>query len=246
MLSFFQKKNVTKSDFGELRCDMHSHLIPGVDDGSPDISTSIQLLKGLHELGYKKIITTPHIMWDMYKNTPEILSPGYENLKKEIKKNDLSIELELAAEYFLDDYFGNLIDKDAPLLTFKDNLVLVEFSFVQEPIELKSILFKLQIKGYQPVIAHPERYLYFGAQKHWYEEMKDTGCFFQLNILSLSGYYGKAPIELAHYLIKQRYYNLIGTDLHNIKHLELLGAYSAHMPTIKRLIDSGEILNAEL
>ncbi|HLK27783.1 MAG TPA: CpsB/CapC family capsule biosynthesis tyrosine phosphatase [Puia sp.] len=247
MLSIFQKKNNNgRSDFSELKCDMHSHLIPAIDDGSPDVETSLQLIKGLHDLGYKKLITTPHIMWDMYKNTPEIIKPGYEKLKEELKKNNLGVELEVAAEYFLDDYFEKLVDTDSPLLTFKDNLVLVEFSFVQQPIELKSILFKLQIKGYQPVIAHPERYLYLGAQKHWYEEMKDTGCLFQLNILSLSGFYGKAPVELAHYLIKQRYYNLIGTDLHNSRHLELIGASSSYIGIIKKLIDSGDILNAQL
>jgi protein-tyrosine phosphatase len=223
MISIFQRKNILQADFSELRCDMHSHLIPGIDDGSPDTATSLQLIKGMVELGYKKVITTPHIMWDMYKNTPETILPGYNEVKNELKKNNLAIEFHVAAEYFLDDYFEKLVDSDAPLLTISDNLVLVEFSFVKEPIELKAILFKLQIKGYQPVIAHPERYLYFGAQKHWYEEMKDTGCLFQLNVLSLGGFYGKAPVELAHYLIKQKYFNLIGTDLHNSRHLELLG-----------------------
>jgi protein-tyrosine phosphatase len=246
MISFFQKKNTLQADFSEVRCDMHSHLIPGIDDGSPDVATSIQLIKGLSDLGYKKIITTPHIMWDMYKNTPETILPGFNVLKNELKKNNLQIEFEVAAEYFLDDYFDKLIDSDTALLTFKDNLVLVEFSFVKEPIELKAILFKLQIKGYQPVLAHPERYLYFGAKKYWYEEIKDTGCLFQLNLLSLGGFYGKAPVELAHYLIKQKYINLIGTDLHNFRHLELLGSSSSYIHTIKKLIDSGDILNAEL
>jgi protein-tyrosine phosphatase len=246
MISFFQKKNALQADYSEIGCDMHSHLIPGIDDGSPDLATSMLLIKGLSDLGYKKIITTPHIMWDMYKNTPETILPGFNAVKDELKKNNLQIEFEVAAEYFLDDYFDKLIDSDATLLTFKDNLVLVEFSFVKEPVELKAILFKLQIKGYQPVLAHPERYLYFGAKKHWYEEIKDTGCLFQLNVLSLGGFYGRAPVELAHYLIKQRYINLIGTDLHNSRHLELLGSSSSHIHTIKKLIDSGDILNAEL
>lgn len=246
MISIFQRKNIPQADFSDLRCDMHSHLIPGIDDGSPDIATSLQLIKGMADLGYKKIITTPHILWDMYKNTPETILPGYNAVKNELKKNDLDIEFNVAAEYFLDDYFEKLVDSDSPLLTIHDNLVLVEFSFVKEPIELKAILFKLQIKGYQPVIAHPERYLYFGAQKHWYEEMKDTGCLFQLNVLSLGGFYGKAPLELAHYLIKQKYFNLIGTDLHNSRHLELLGSSTSYISTIKKLLDSGEILNSQL
>jgi len=246
MISIFQRKNTVQADFSELRCDMHSHLIPGIDDGSPDVATSLELIKGLSDLGYQKIITSPHIMWDMYKNTPEIILPAYNAVKNELKKNNSHVEFYVAAEYFLDDYFEKLVDTDAPLLTINDNLVLVEFSFVKEPAELKAILFKLQIKGYQPVIAHPERYLYFGAKKHWYEEMKDTGCLFQLNVLSLAGFYGKAPVELAHYLIKQKYFNLIGTDLHNSRHLELLGNSSSYISTIKRLVDSGEILNSQL
>jgi protein-tyrosine phosphatase len=246
MISIFQKKNALQTDFSQLWCDMHSHLIPGIDDGAPDLATSIELIKGMIGLGYKKIITTPHIMWDMYKNTAETIMPGFNLVKNELKKNNLKIEFEVAAEYFLDDYFEKLVDADVPLLTFKDSLVLVEFSFVQEPADLKAILFKLQIKGYQPVIAHPERYLYFGAKKYWYEEMKDTGCLFQLNLLSLGGFYGKAAVELAHYLIKQRYFNFIGTDLHNSRHLELLGSSASHLHTIRKMIDSGDILNAEL
>jgi tyrosine-protein phosphatase YwqE len=203
-------------------------------------------VKGFIGLGYKKIITTPHIMWDMYKNTPDILKEGHAALQGALAKENLSVELEVAAEYFLDDYFESLVDTDAPLLTLKENLVLVEFSFVREPAELKSILFKLQIKGYQPVIAHPERYLYFGAQKQWYEQMKDIGCLFQLNLLSLSGFYGKTAQELAQYLIKLRYYNLIGSDLHSHRHLHLLQETSSIGNVVRKLLDSGDIINPQL
>ncbi|HVM87603.1 MAG TPA: CpsB/CapC family capsule biosynthesis tyrosine phosphatase [Puia sp.] len=226
---------------------MHSHLIPGIDDGAPDISTSLKLIKGLQDLGYKKLITTPHVLWDMYKNTPDIILAGYEKVKKEIAKQNIAVEFEVAAEYLLDDYFEKLIDEETTtLLAFYDNLVLLEFSFVKEPVELKSVLFKLQVRGYQPVIAHPERYLYFGANKQWYNEMKDIGCLFQLNILSLSGFYGKAAVELSQYLIRQEYYNLIGTDLHHSRHLEMLEASSSYSGIIKKLLDSGKILNSRL
>jgi tyrosine-protein phosphatase YwqE len=225
---------------------MHSHLIPGVDDGSPDLETSISLIKDLSEMGYKKLITTPHIMWDMYKNTPEIIRPRHEMLQNALRSNGIPVELEVAAEYLIDDHFEKSLESDDELLCFNGNLILVEFSFVQEPVELKSVLFKLQIKGLQPVIAHPERYLYFGANKQWYSEIKALGCLFQLNILSLSGFYGKAPVELAQYLIKQQYYNLIGTDLHNSRHIDLLRASSPYLPVIKKLIHSGSILNHQL
>ena len=245
MFSFF-KKNKSPIDFSAFHCDMHSHLIPGIDDGSPDFATSIQLIKGMMGLGFKKIITTPHIMWDMYKNTAEIILPKYEELKNELRKNKVEIAFQVAAEYFLDDYFEKLVDSNTPLLCIKDKMVLVEFSFVQEPIELKSLLFKLQINGYQPIIAHPERYLYFGAKKFWYDEMKDIGCHFQLNVLSLGGFYGKAPVELSQYLIKKNYINLIGTDLHHAGHLEMLANSPIYFPTIKALLDSGKLLNPQL
>ncbi|MBS1665965.1 MAG: hypothetical protein JST58_01170 [Bacteroidetes bacterium] len=246
MFSFFHKKNIGKVDFSELGCDMHSHLIPGIDDGSPSLDVSLKLIDGMVGLGFKKIITTPHIMWDMYKNTSETILPGYQQVKAALQKNKVPVEFEVAAEYFLDDYFEKLLDTETPLLSFNNNMVLVEFSFVQEPAELKSILFKMQVRGYQPVIAHPERYLYFGAKKHWYDDIKDTGCYFQLNALSLSGFYGKMPIELANYLIKKKYINLIGTDLHNDRHLEMLGDSSPYFSIIKKLMDSGEMLNPNL
>jgi len=247
MISIFRNKKNVSVNFSEIRCDMHSHLIPGIDDGAPDISTSLKLIKGLQDLGYKKLITTPHVLWDMYKNTPDIILAGYEKVKKEIAKQNIAVEFEVAAEYLLDDYFEKLIDEETTtLLAFYDNLVLLEFSFVKEPVELKSVLFKLQVRGYQPVIAHPERYLYFGANKQWYNEMKDIGCLFQLNILSLSGFYGKAAVELSQYLIRQEYYNLIGTDLHHSRHLEMLEASSSYSGIIKKLLDSGKILNSRL
>jgi protein-tyrosine phosphatase len=241
MVSFFHKKK-SSLDFCSLNCDMHSHLIPGIDDGVPDLETSIKLITGLMNLGYKKIITTPHIMWDLYKNNNAIIQSGWKAVKDEIEKKKLAVDFQVAAEYFMDDHFDEIVDNDVALLTLKDNMVLVEFSFVQEPIELKNIIFKLQIKGYQPVVAHPERYLYFGANKNWYDEMKNAGCIFQVNLLSLIGFYGKPTFELAQYLIKKKYVDLLGTDLHNERHLEILQNYPSS-DLISKLMDSGMIQN---
>ena len=244
MFSIFRKKPETSADLSALYCDMHSHLIPGIDDGSPDMDTSIKLIEGLIRLGYRKIITTPHIMWDMYKNTNQIIQSGWEKLCDELERRKMAVEFYAAAEYFMDDHFAMLLDREEPLLTLKDNLVLVEFSFVKEPTDFKQLIFNMQIRGYQPVLAHPERYLYFGANKEWYDTIKDTGCLFQVNILSLSGYYGKAPMDLAHYLVKQKYINLLGTDLHNSNHIE--GLKHSPFDLIKKLLDSGMILNPQL
>jgi tyrosine-protein phosphatase YwqE len=225
---------------------MHSHLVPGIDDGAPDVDTSLQLIRGMHELGYKKLITTPHIMWEMFKNTHEKILAAYQSIKIKLEQSNIPVELLVAAEYYMDDHFDELLRKDEPLLTLKDNLVLVEFSFIRQPVDLKEMLFKLLIKGYQPVIAHPERYLYFGAHKNWYDEMKDQGCLFQLNLLSLCGFYGKKQEELAQYLIRKKYVDLIGTDLHNAHHLQILKSSSSIMDAVKKLLDAGMIQNPHL
>jgi tyrosine-protein phosphatase YwqE len=245
MFKLFSKPKSAKADYSQLTVDMHSHLLPGIDDGSPDIETSLQLIRSMMELGYTKFITTPHIMWDMYKNTSEIILEKLEIVRAAAKAEGLNVEINAAAEYFLDDYVAGLVKKNEPLLTVSGNMVLVEFSLAHPSMSLKDILFDMQMQGYQPVIAHPERYIYLEHNKEFYEELKDIGCLFQLNLLSLGGYYGKSVNELAQYLIKKGHYDLIGTDLHHARHLEAL-----HNPAIatllKKLIDSGKIRNKEL
>jgi tyrosine-protein phosphatase YwqE len=245
MFSFWKKGNAERFDYSLLQTDMHSHLIPGIDDGAPDMDAAVQLIKGLAELGYKKLITTPHVMWDMYKNTtPGILS-GYEMLQQRIKEENIDITIGVAAEYFLDNYVKKLLANKEPLLTIKDNLVLVEFSMASEPIDLKEILFEMQLQGYQPVIAHPERYSYHERNSEFFAVMKSSGYWFQLNILSLAGLYGKSARTLAHNFIKNNYYELAGTDLHNPLHVRALSDPSITVE-LKKLLDSGTLKNMEL
>ena len=225
---------------------MHSHLIPGIDDGSRDMEMSLRLITGLRELGYKKLITTPHINGDHFPNTPETIRSGLAAVRTAIKDRQLDVGIDAAAEYLLDDHFSSTLDSGQPLLTFHGNWVLVEFSFVVPAINSMETLFSLQMKGYQPVLAHPERYLYFGAEKGWYDRLRDAGCLFQLNLLSLKGHYGKLAHQLAGYLIKKRYVDLLGTDLHHEKHLQLLTSSSVIHDTVAKLLDSGMIRNAEL
>ncbi len=239
------KSSTGKADLSILKTDMHSHLLPGIDDGSPDISTSLQLIKGMMELGYTKLVTTPHIMWDMYKNTSEIILQKLELVREAVKAEGLNVEINAAAEYFLDDHVHSLVKSNTPLLTISGNMVLVEFSLAYPSQSLKEILFDMQMQNYQPVIAHPERYIYLEKNKDFYQELKDIGCLFQLNLLSLGGYYGKSPQLLSEHLIKKGYYDLIGTDLHGFRHLEALDN-PAITNSMKKLMDSGKIKNAEL
>jgi len=244
MFSIFKKKVYPKTDLSALVCDMHSHLLPGIDDGSPDPETSIKLIEGLTDLGYKKLITTPHIMWDLYKNDSRTIAAAYQTLYE--VPGQLTLTLHTAAEYYLDNYFDQYLLNNSPLLTIKDKWVLVEFSFVTVPVNLKQTLFNLQINGYQPILAHPERYMYFAGDKKKYDELYEAGCFFQLNLLSLTGYYGKGPQELAEYLIKKRYVHLLGTDLHHERHLNALRSSGELNDQVKYLLDTCSILNPAL
>jgi len=239
------KPATSKVDFSSLKADMHSHLLPGIDDGSPDMETSLDLIRGMTGLGYSKLITTPHIMWDMYKNTRKIILDKLEQLRVAVKAEGLTIEIDAGAEYFLDDYVAGLLRNNEPLLTVSGNMVLVEFSLAQPSMSLKDILFEMQMQGYQPIIAHPERYIYLEHNKDFYEELKDIGCLFQLNLLSLGNHYGKSVHELAQYLIKKGYYDLVGTDLHHYRHLEAL--YNSDLiNSLNKVLDSCKIMNDQL
>ena len=249
MFSLFSKgktrEAAVKVDLKSIGTDMHSHLLPGIDDGSPDLETSLHLIRGMNALGYTKLITTPHIMWDMYQNTRDGILQKLDVVRAAVEKEKLGVEIHAAAEYFMDDHFTGLMKADEPLLTIGGNMVLVEFSLAHRPMSLKDILFDMQLKGYQPVIAHPERYVYLENAKDFYDDLRDIGCLFQLNLLSLSGYYGRSAADLANYLIKKGYYDLAGTDLHNERHLYALqdGLFGAGL---KKLQDAGSLRNAEL
>ena len=242
---FFKKKNIPPLDLSWLRTDMHSHLIPGIDDGAKDITSSLQLIKGFIELGYKKIITTPHILWEIYPNTADIINKGVSELKAAIDQEGLKIDIHAAAEYFIDDHFEDELRKKTPLLCINNNLVLVEFSMVTAPFDLQKVIFNLQMQEYQPVIAHPERYTYLIRNKAMLEQLKTAGCIFQINLLSLTGYYGRSVQELAEYLVMNNYYELAGTDLHHSHHLTALQKLAVS-PLYTRLKDSGTIKNYSL
>jgi protein-tyrosine phosphatase len=245
MFKFFSKAKPGKPVLEILKTDIHSHLLPGIDDGSPDLATSLELIKGMKESGYSKLITTPHIMWDMYQNTRDGILTLLDELQHVLAEEKIDIELDAAAEYFLDDYVMGLLKKKEPLLTFGDNMVLTEFSMASPPIDLKEILFEMRMQDYQPVIAHPERYIYLEHNKEFYDELKDAGYLFQLNLLSFAGVYGRSVKELANYIANKGYYDLAGTDLHNQKHLKALQnpAIASHL---EKLLETGQIRNMQL
>ncbi len=246
MFSIFKKKYSKPLDFSGLRVDMNSHVLPGIDDGAPDSEVSRELISGLKDLGYEKLVATPHVIRDMYNNDPKTINGARRMMEDDLKAAGVEIPLRAAAEYFMDDNFKQMVEKGTELLTIHENKVLVEFSFVTAPLDYKEQFFQLQINGYQPILAHPERYSYLWNRREMFDELKSIGCLFQLNILSLTGHYGKAAVEMAQYLIKKDYINLVGTDLHHSRHLDALRHSSGIAETINDLLHSGRLLNPTL
>lgn len=239
---FLKKKQSSTTDLSWIHTDMHSHLIPGIDDGSPDMATSLELIKGFVELGYKKIVTTPHILWEVYPNTAAGITTGADELRSALAEAGIHIELKAAAEYFIDEHFQELLANKIPLLTISANMVLVEFSMLTAPLDLQEVLFEMQMQNYQPVLAHPERYTYLSRKKEFFDELKNAGCLFQLNLLSISGHYGSAVQELSEYLLKKDYYDFAGTDLHHQRHLAALQKMGTSA-FLKRLREAGSLKN---
>ena len=215
--SIFSKK---KSFEGLLSTtDLHSHLLPGIDDGVQSIEESLEVIKGFVNLGFKKLVTTPHVMHDFYRNDATIILSKLEEVRTAVSKESLAIEIEAAAEYYLDEYFLSQINSKSNLLTFGDNYVLFELSFMTKPLTIKEAVFSMQTNGYKPVLAHAERYLYYHDSIKDLQELANNGVLLQLNLLSLSGYYSKAVKKMANKLIDLGIISFIGSDCHNPKQL---------------------------
>lgn len=233
--NIFKGTDNPEPDFSFLGTDMHSHLIPGVDDGSPDVATSISLIKELKKRGYKKLITTPHIFLDYYPNNSVTLNIGYEKLQLGMQKAGMDFPVRVAAEYYLDTHVMDLLEEGIPLLALSGNKVLVEFSMVTPPMHRDELLFRLRIKGYEPVIAHPERYTYYHQDFDQYEYLVDQGFALQLNILSFSGQYGKRVQKTAHQLMDKKLVQYLGTDLHHARHAARLEDLQENKKLMKKL-----------
>lgn len=219
LFSIFRREKNFTENYAGLVVDMHSHLIPGIDDGVGTLDEAVHLAEMMAGLSFQKLITTPHIMLDGYKNTPEIIKGGLEQVQNALDKKGLSIPIEAAAEYFFDEGFERLINK-GELLTFGNNYVLFEISFINRPAGLEQLVFQLQAKGYKPVLAHPERYPYlFTPGLDEYQKLKESGLFFQINIPSIAGAYSPGSRNAAQKLIDSGMVDFIASDLHNAHQL---------------------------
>ena len=205
-----------------LDIDMHSHLIPSIDDGSKSIEDSLEILHSMSRLGYKKIITTPHIMMDKYPNSTEIILDGLNRLREAIEADGLDISIDVGAEYYMDENFNTLLDRDDILTIGDDNYVLFETSYITKPIYFKDTIYKMQVKGYKPILAHPERYRYISNPKEEFLRLKDLGILFQLDINSLGGHYGKLAKRYAKIMVQMGIVDFLGSDVHYNKQTSFL------------------------
>ncbi|ANW96779.1 histidinol phosphatase [Wenyingzhuangia fucanilytica] len=202
--------------------DIHSHLLPGIDDGAKTIEDSIGLVKRMQKQGINNFRITPHVLGGVWENSSELIKEKEAELKAALIENGFhDVNIHASAEYMLDDNFSQLLEND-DLLPLKDKYILVEMSFFNPPFNLDDLLFQIQVKGYIPVLAHPERYNYYHDNIAQYEKLIEAGCLFQLNLLSLTEQYGKPTTKTAYTLLKKGMYTFVGTDTHHKRHIHLI------------------------
>jgi tyrosine-protein phosphatase YwqE len=225
---------------GSLHADMHSHLLPGLDDGAETVAHSLELLRELRDLGFKKLIMTPHVMGDFYKNTPEGIRAALAELRAAAATAGLAdVQLECAAEYYLDEWLGQKLAAGTELLSFggENRYLLFETSYMNEPFNLQATIFELKAAGYRPVLAHPERYTYFYGRLAEIRKLREEyGVLLQLNLNSLAGYYSPAARRVAEQLIDERLIDFVGTDTHHLRHTAALGGKTVSSAYFNKLL----------
>lgn len=218
MISFFKKKKTAVTDLSWLGIDLHAHLLPGIDDGAHDLEQSLMLIGSLHELGFSKFICTPHIFTELYPNTPDTIGGALSQVRSALKTNHIDVIVDAAAEYMVDEAF-TVHDE---LLCLPEKHILIEMSYLAESPNIEQVIFDLQVKGYKVILAHPERYHFNNKKPERFLRYKELGVLFQLNLLSVYGYYGGEVKKLADHLLEQQLYDLAATDLHHERHLKAL------------------------
>ena len=227
--------------------EMHCHLIPGVDDGQATPEGGATLVEKEVKWGIKRIFFTPHITQDTFENSQQAIASAFHLLKTEVDARGIDVWLDYSAEHRLDPMFKSLIDS-GNIKPFPNNYLLVENPFIQEAWNFDSTLFELIMKGYNPILAHPERYQYYHNHPDRYKQIHAAGTKFQINLLSLSGFYGKDIKRVAEMLIELNLVDFVGTDMHNERHCESIerylasGDYRRHAALLKCRIMNDKVL----
>ena len=223
IFNLFKSKPTLKELIPKGFVDIHSHILPGIDDGAKNVKESLKLISEMRKMGFSKIIGTPHTYPGLYNNTNESIKNSYEAMLKNVKGNDLmEVDLYYASEYLVD---KSLIRKmeNKELICLKESYLLVETNFMALSDGFFEIIFELKLKGYKIILAHPERYLFIKNNNKLISKLKKVGCKFQLNLLSITGYYGKEVLKISEKLIKNNLIDFVGSDIHNINHIYQFG-----------------------
>lgn len=192
--------------------DIHNHLLPGIDDGSKSVAQTEAMIQGMQELGITEAIATPHTYPGLWNNNSETISTAYKTVAHPFITKSSS-------EYFADAYLLERAEKQQ-LITLKDDFLLIEFAMMSEPVDaIMDVLFALKLKGYRLVLAHPERYGYWEKNLNIFEQLKSFDLDFQLNALSVLGYYGPTCKKMAEYLLENDCYDFLGTDFHTLEQI---------------------------
>ncbi|MFD2891028.1 tyrosine-protein phosphatase [Flavobacterium chuncheonense] len=218
MLSLFKKQPKLKELIPHDYTDIHSHVLFGIDDGAKTSADSRFLMESMKAMGFSKIITTPHTHFNLWPNSSTTIAETRRKVQAAFPDLCTQMQLQAASEYYMDEHFVQLLQSEA-LLVLKDNYILVEMSYLNAPLQLFDIIFELQLKGYTPILAHPERYTFYHNSLKAYEALKKAGCLFQMNLLSSVGYYGTAVANTADTLLQMDMMDFVGSDIHHAKHI---------------------------
>ncbi len=242
MFSFFKKKKKLKELIPDNFTDIHSHILYGLDDGAKSLSDTEDLLRSLKSFGFKQFVTTPHTTPLVWENTKEGILNQYEKVKTEL--NVSTDVLRVASEYLMDDSFLKRLEQEK-LLTLKEEYVLVEMSYINPPIQLYEIIMQLLSQGYIPVLAHPERYNFYKNDYNSFKKLKNAGCLFQMNLLSSVGYYGGDITQIADYLLKEKMYDFVGSDVHHQRHIQAFSAevQLKQIEELERIMENNKVFS---
>lgn len=219
MLSFLRPKAKLKELIPSDFTDIHSHLLPGLDDGAKTFKDTQSMIEQLKTIGFAKCIVTPHTLPEVWENTTDRIQTTFNETRKELKEPYNDVLFRAASEYMINDIFLDRLSSH-PLLTLKDNYVLIEMSYLNPPYALYEIIFEIKHKGYIPILAHPERYIFYHNNTKEYENLKNNDVLFQVNLLSTVGYYGKHVADIADLLLKKDYIDYVGSDIHQERHVK--------------------------
>ena len=222
--SLFRINKRKVKNYSFLKTDIHNHILYGLDDGARSIEESLHLINGMANLGFTKLIPSPHIMNHLYPNNKETIDKPFIHVRKMIEEQKGGLKIpNYGAEYLIDEEFPNL-RKNGLLIPFYKNFVLIEMSYLSKSILFEEEVYQLQMAGFQPVLAHPERYLYLHGIPNIYEKIVGSGCQLQLNLLSLTKRYSNGVTKVAKKILKDQLYHWAGSDVHKFEHIQGLNS----------------------